>query len=125
MDSVIAGIDRDLPAADGDVTGRVDRIVRRCDVQGSRLYVQVTVFHFIGGDNAVISGLRGDGSFFDANAVIGVNGICCRCYCNRSAGDDKVIVGGYSVPVFCVYCKASAAVDRQIVVRVDRSVCSV
>ena len=51
-----------------------------------------------------------------------MNGICGCSYCDRSAGDDQVIVGGYPMSIFCVYSKASAAVDRQIVMCENSSV---
>ena len=51
-----------------------------------------------------------------------MNGVCCRVHGDRSAGDDKVIIGSYAMSVCRSHCEASAAVDRQIIMRENGSV---
>ena len=51
-----------------------------------------------------------------------MNGIRRRVHGDRSAGDDKVIIGSYAMSVCRVHCEASAAVDRQVIMCENSSV---
>ena len=125
MDAVVARIDRDAAACDRDIAGRMNGVIRGCDVQHSGLNVEIAIFFLVGSDKAVVARVHCDGSLFNSKAVVRVNSVrlCCYRYC--TACDDQVIIGGDSMSVLRVYRKAPGPVDRQIIVCENRAVCPV
>ena len=125
MNTVVSCGDGDVSARHSDLSGGVDRIICGCDIQSAGFNVKISVFLFIGGHKAIISRVHGNGRIFDTETVVAPDSIRRSCYCNVSAGDDQVIVGGYSMSVFCGHRQAAAAVDRKIIVGEDCAVCAV
>ena len=125
VNAVISCGDGNIAACQGDISGRMDAVIHGSYIYSAGLYVQISVFLFVGSDKAVISCFDSDGRFFDAETVLCMNSVRRRVYGDRSAGDDKVIIGSYAMSVCRVYCETSAAVDRQIIVRENSSVCTV
>ena len=125
VNSIISCGNGNVSACQRYFSGRVDAVIRSCHIYGSGLYIQIPVFFFIGSDKTVITRIDCNRSLLDAEAVICVNGVRRGSHGDRSACDDKVIIGSYSMSVRCVHREVSAAVDRQIIMGEKSSVCPV
>ena len=125
VDTVVSGCNCNGAAGNRDIPGRVDSISYGCNIDRAGLDIHISFFYFVGCDNAVVAGINSYLCLLDTDAVIGVDRIRSRCYCDRAASDDKVIVGGYSMSVLCGHRKASAAVNSKIIVCKYCAVCSI
>ena len=125
VNAVISCGNGNVSACQRDFSGRVDAVICSCHIYGSGLYIQISIFFFVGSDKAVIARIDCDRSLLDAEAVICVNGVRRGSHGDRSSCDDEIIIGRYSMSVCCVHREASAAVDRQVIMGENSSVCPV
>ena len=125
VDAVVAGRDCDVAAGYFNVPGGVDAVIGRCDLQRPGFHIHVSVFYFVSSYYTFIAAGRRDLRAAYADAVICPDRIGRRRHCDRSAGDDQVVVGRDSMFVLRINCETSASVDRQVIVGVDCSVCPV